>query len=83
MLPHSPTGDLGPSSPSSTDPLILYAKSLHDYTLRQWAESRRLAEEKARVMAANKTDESDAASSQAKEAPAKKPIGGGGRSLSA
>ncbi|KAF9813985.1 hypothetical protein IEO21_05356 [Rhodonia placenta] len=34
------------------DPFILYAQSLHDYTLRLWTESRRLAEEKARARAA-------------------------------
>ncbi len=35
-----------------TDPLVLYARSLHDYTLRLWTESRRIAEEKARSKAA-------------------------------
>ncbi|KAG1784209.1 hypothetical protein EV702DRAFT_1058055 [Suillus placidus] len=30
------------------DPLILYSKTLHDYTLKLWTESRRVAEEKAR-----------------------------------
>ena len=34
------------------DPFILYARSLHDYTLRLWTESRRIAEEKARLKAA-------------------------------
>lgn len=31
------------------DPLALYTRSLHDYTLRLWSESRRLAEENARA----------------------------------
>ncbi|KAG2088255.1 hypothetical protein BD769DRAFT_1313852, partial [Suillus cothurnatus] len=30
------------------DPLILYSKTLHDYTLELWTESRRVAEEKAK-----------------------------------
>ncbi|KAG2338376.1 hypothetical protein BDR05DRAFT_893844 [Suillus weaverae] len=30
------------------DPLILYSKTLHDYTLKLWTESRRVAEEKAK-----------------------------------
>jgi len=34
------------------DPFVLYAQSLHDYTLRLWTESRRVAEEKARARAA-------------------------------
>lgn len=34
------------------DPLVLYAQSLHDYTLRLWTESRRAAEEKSRARAA-------------------------------
>ena len=34
------------------DPFVLYARSLHDYTLRLWTESRRIAEEKARLKAA-------------------------------
>ena len=28
------------------DPFVQYARSLHDYTLRLWTESRRVAEEK-------------------------------------
>ena len=35
-----------------SDPFVLYARSLHDYTLRLWTESRRIAEEKARLKAA-------------------------------
>ncbi|EPT01573.1 hypothetical protein FOMPIDRAFT_1023249 [Fomitopsis schrenkii] len=34
------------------DPFVLYAQSLHEYTLRLWTESRRVAEEKARARAA-------------------------------
>jgi hypothetical protein len=33
----------------TTDPLVLYARSLHDYTLRLWTETRRLAEERRRA----------------------------------
>ncbi|KAI8981243.1 hypothetical protein BD414DRAFT_492081 [Trametes punicea] len=44
---HTPTKQRGES-----DPFVLYARSLHDYTLRLWTESRRIAEEKARVKAA-------------------------------
>ncbi|TFK80384.1 hypothetical protein K466DRAFT_591885 [Polyporus arcularius HHB13444] len=35
-----------------SDPFVVYARSLHNYTLRLWTESRRIAEEKARVKAA-------------------------------
>ncbi|KAI0778608.1 hypothetical protein BD413DRAFT_609196 [Trametes elegans] len=35
-----------------SDPFVLYSRSLHDYTLRLWTESRRIAEEKARIKAA-------------------------------
>ncbi|EMD41862.1 hypothetical protein CERSUDRAFT_79483 [Gelatoporia subvermispora B] len=34
------------------DPFVLYAQSLHDYTLQLWIESRRIAEEKAHTKAA-------------------------------
>ncbi|KAI0830738.1 hypothetical protein BC628DRAFT_897530 [Trametes gibbosa] len=37
---------------TDTDPFVLYARSLHDYTLGLWTESRRVAEEKARNKAA-------------------------------
>ncbi|KIK96555.1 hypothetical protein PAXRUDRAFT_825835 [Paxillus rubicundulus Ve08.2h10] len=30
------------------DPFVSYSQALHDYTLRLWTESRRIAEEKAR-----------------------------------
>jgi len=33
----------------NNDPLALYTRSLHDYTLALWTESRRIAEEKARA----------------------------------
>lgn len=38
----------------TTDPLILYSRSLHKYTLALWTESRRLAEEKARIQQARR-----------------------------
>ena len=41
-----------PTHRADADPFVLYAKSLHDYTLRLWTESRRLAEEKAKLKAA-------------------------------
>lgn len=51
-----PTSSIPPStSPSqqpADDPFVQYARSLHDYTLRLWTESRRIAEEKARMKAA-------------------------------
>ncbi|OCH87482.1 hypothetical protein OBBRIDRAFT_796197 [Obba rivulosa] len=37
---------------TEADPFVLYAQSLHDYTLRLWIESRRIAEEKAHTKAA-------------------------------
>ena len=37
-----------PASYHTDDPLVLYTRSLHDHTLSQWAETRRIAEEKAR-----------------------------------
>lgn len=37
---------------ADADPFVLYARSLHDYTLRLWTESRRIAEEKSRIRAA-------------------------------
>ncbi|KAI6008398.1 hypothetical protein F5J12DRAFT_828495 [Pisolithus orientalis] len=36
------------------DPFLSYSRSLHDYTLRLWTESRRVAEEKARNKAARR-----------------------------
>ena len=33
----------------TTDPIVLYARSLHDYTLRLWTETRRIAEERRRA----------------------------------
>lgn len=52
-----------------TDPFVTYARSLHDYTLRLWTESRRIAEEKARGKAA-------AASRGKSPAPQKREEGG-------
>ncbi|KAG1908344.1 uncharacterized protein F5891DRAFT_937906, partial [Suillus fuscotomentosus] len=39
------------------DPLISYSKTLHDYTLELWTESRRVAEEKARRKLARTEEE--------------------------
>ena len=33
---------------NEADPFVLYAKSLHDYTLKLWTESIRLSEERSR-----------------------------------
>lgn len=48
-----------PSSISSfdQDPLTLYSKTLHDYTLHLWTESRRVAEEKAKRKLARMEEE--------------------------
>ncbi|KAA1467837.1 hypothetical protein DENSPDRAFT_832983 [Dentipellis sp. KUC8613] len=46
-----------PPHQNPSDSLAHYSKSLHDYTLRLWTESRRLAEEKARSKAAKKQEE--------------------------
>jgi hypothetical protein len=49
MLSHQPVPLANPKFSHNPDPLINYSRSLHDYTLRLWTESRRLAEEKARA----------------------------------
>jgi len=41
------------------NPLVSYTRSLHDYTLRLWTESRRLAEEKALQKAAIRRQEEE------------------------
>ncbi|RPD64994.1 hypothetical protein L227DRAFT_650127 [Lentinus tigrinus ALCF2SS1-6] len=46
------TSSLQQQHVGESDPFVLYARSLHDYTLRLWTESRRIAEEKARIKAA-------------------------------
>ena len=38
--------------PASVDPFVLYARSLHDYTLRLWMDSRRQTEERVRARSA-------------------------------
>jgi hypothetical protein len=43
--------------PDDTDPFTLYSRELHDYTLRLWTESRRVAEEKTRAEAAKTVEE--------------------------
>ena len=40
---------------AETDPFVLYARSLHDYTLKLWTESRKVAEEKSRQKKALRT----------------------------
>ena len=44
---------------SDQNPLATYARSLHDYTLRLWTESRRVAEEKAMQKAALRQQEEE------------------------
>ncbi|KIK07361.1 hypothetical protein K443DRAFT_673616 [Laccaria amethystina LaAM-08-1] len=46
----------------TTDPIILYSRSLHEYTLRLWTESRRVAEQnsKRREAEAKKASEEEA-----------------------
>lgn len=39
---------------NETDPFVVYARSLHDYTLKLWTESIRLSEEKSRNRASGK-----------------------------
>lgn len=34
------------STDNTNDPLVLYARSLHHHTLSQWADTRRIAEER-------------------------------------
>ncbi|KAI0756581.1 hypothetical protein C8Q80DRAFT_1264620 [Daedaleopsis nitida] len=55
MLATSSVSVVNPASQQphvgDADPFVLYARSLHDYTLRLWTESRRIAEEKARIKA--------------------------------
>jgi len=41
--------DNSSTSPPTDDPLVVYARSLHRYTLRLWAETRRIVEEKDRA----------------------------------
>lgn len=43
-----------PTNPTA-DPLTSYTRSLYDYTLALWTESRRVAEEKARAQGAANT----------------------------
>jgi len=52
MLANPQTTQTAHAEQPEIDPFILYAQSLHDYTLRLWTESRRVAEEKARARAA-------------------------------
>lgn len=52
------------SPPTADDPLVVYARALHRYTLRLWAETRRIAEEKDRAL---KISESPPISAKAEE----------------
>jgi len=52
-----------PSQASKTA-LLHYSKSLHDYTLGLWIESRRASEERAREKSAAASQQKDAASQQ-------------------
>ncbi|GBE77650.1 hypothetical protein SCP_0105300 [Sparassis crispa] len=53
MFANPPPANPAPTrSEGDVDPFVLYTQSLHDYTLQLWTESRRLAEEKARIRAA-------------------------------
>ncbi|OAX38387.1 hypothetical protein K503DRAFT_654822, partial [Rhizopogon vinicolor AM-OR11-026] len=44
------------SSSFEQDTVISYSKTLHDYTLKLWTESRRVAEEKARLKLARREE---------------------------
>ncbi|KAH7923903.1 hypothetical protein BV22DRAFT_1014395 [Leucogyrophana mollusca] len=56
MLSRSSSIDV-PSHDFHSDPFILYSQALHDYTLKLWTESRRIAEEKARGRVTRKEEE--------------------------
>lgn len=60
-----------PSSISSfdQDPLTLYSKTLHDYTLQLWTESRRVAEEKAKRKLARMEEETTPRNSPTSQRP--------------
>ncbi|KAH7886006.1 hypothetical protein F5I97DRAFT_1188361 [Phlebopus sp. FC_14] len=40
------------------DPFVSYSQAIHDYTLKLWTESRRIAEEKARNRSARRQETS-------------------------
>ncbi|KAI3621879.1 hypothetical protein WG66_015888 [Moniliophthora roreri] len=65
-----------PAATMSMDPFVLYSRSLHDYTLRLWTESRRLAEEKARARS-----KGEARSAIRRSSPSKSPQPVAGDSL--
>lgn len=60
-----------PSSISTfdQDPLTLYSKTLHDYTLQLWTESRRVAEEKAKRKLARMEEETTPRNSPTSQRP--------------
>lgn len=50
MMPQPKPAPTSPPQPyRQSDPFVSYSRSLHEYTLKLWTESRRLAEEKARL----------------------------------
>ena len=51
------------------DPFILYSKTLHDYTLKLWTESRRAAEERARLKLARREEETSSLNSPTTQRP--------------
>lgn len=52
-----PTPSRSSTFSHNADPLVTYSRSLHDYTLRLWTESRRVAEEKAQARVAEREAE--------------------------
>ena len=47
--PNEPTATAAKVVADGADPFVLYARSLHDYTLHLWMESRRQTEERVRA----------------------------------
>ncbi|KIJ65062.1 hypothetical protein HYDPIDRAFT_110958 [Hydnomerulius pinastri MD-312] len=56
MLSNSPSLARTSGAGFDNDPFLSYSQALHDYTLKLWTESRRIAEEKARGRAARKEE---------------------------
>lgn len=55
----SPSSHPHHASDPNANPFVVYSRSLHDYTLRLWTESRRIAEEKAAMKAAMRRAEEE------------------------
>lgn len=53
---YSPTTTRPTLTPSGEDPFVVYARSLHDYTLHLWTESIRITQEKKQQHAAAKAE---------------------------